>query len=453
MKIAGIVLIFILLLRFIFNKNGGYKFFLFKLSILIALFVNIGYFYNGVINLSYVQFIVYYYVVFSLLKIFFFKENEQFTINKRLISIVILIACVILGLYNLKTNSNLAYIVPMNVVIDDVAYGIKSLELPILSKANISAFRELVVFCLYCYFSYEYFREKKYLSKLIDTLIKYFHILFAFIIVESIIDNCLANNLVRELINYCFGISDKTYVIAQQRYGLYSAYGLFVEPSHLGAVILIYYSISYLLGFKEYKDKIYFLLSFLVIILSGSSTSFINIPIGILVAYKYFVRNDKKSYFKWGIIVLFIPIIILILIILFNKRNESINAVIEYTQRKIIAYVNSDRSDGSAYARSFGNNTCYGVLKINPILGVGLGTTRGFGLIPGILSNLGILGTLAYIYFLKCNLYIKINRGNILLLIINIIYLTATFSVWHIYMPTIIGIFLFLNRNIYDRKV
>lgn len=449
MSIAGIILVIILIFKFMLNPKGEYQFFLFETSILVSLFINVGYFCKGLFNISYSSFMMYLYIIYSLIKLFLLKRQQQEK-RKRIFSILILAIIIILSFFNLLNNTNLAQIVPMDTIVDEVAFGRNYLITPTFYKGNILAFRDLMIFCLFSYLSYEYVYNKNYILNIINAIKRTSNIFFIFLIFEAIVDNFISTDLIRDIINYLFGITDKTYISAAFRYGIYNSYGLFVEPSYVGVIILVYYSIVYLVGFKSNKDICFFVISFVVIFLSGASTGVALVPFGILVIIKRLFKLRKRNM----LYVFAIFIVFLICGVIFeNVINNNIGFLkmaIEYANIKMFTYINGDISgSGSGYARSFGNKICYEVLKINPIFGVGLGTTRGFGLIPSAVANLGIAGMISYIYFFKCNFNLTINKSNRVLLIINLIYLTSMISIWYLYMPAIIGLFIYLNTSLY----
>ena len=298
------------------------------------------------------------------------------------------------------------------------------------------------------YFSYEFLSKKSYINDLIKSIKNTFYIFFIFIIVESFIDNFIAVNFVRNVINNIFAAGDRTYIIAEKRYGIYSAYGLFSEPSYVGSIMIIFYSIMYVGGLKSIKERLFFFLSFIVIILSGSSVSFLMIPLGILVVIKNYLKINKEIMIKIVFIIVSVPIAVYIVTLISNSGVE----MIEYTINKLLAYFGGNRIDGSGYSRSFGNRVCYNVFRVNPIFGVGLGTTRGFGIIPGLVANLGIAGVISYILFIKNNLNICITKNNFFIFVIFIIYLTSIFSIWHIYTPIMIALVLFMNKTLIKEK-
>lgn len=458
MTIAGILLVIILIYKLFINNSKEYKFFLFKISIVISMFINLGYFFDLKIHLSYSKFIMYYYVLYSGVLLLLQKTCLNKIKIKAIISSFVLSFIIICGLINLIYNRNLPMIAPWGTVIDEIAFGRAHLVYPKFSEINIAAFRDMVIFLIYCFMSIEYFYNKKYVNALIKNIKKYFNILFIIIIIEFVIDNVVKVNLARDFINYVFGIVDSTYTIAPMRFGVYAAYGLFVEPSNVGAIMIVYYSIIYCIGFSDKIDIIYFALSFIIDIVSMSSTAFLVIPFGIFVGIKHYIKGNKsnenekynryyrkKIFFKIGIMLILLPIIMFILGSILNSNNKKINTIVEQTKFKISAYVNNDRRDGSAFSRGYGNNLAYEIVRSNPIFGVGLNTTRAFGLIPGVLECIGILGVIAYIIFIKYHLNLKVDKSNIVLLIIILSYLTSTFSIWHIYNPVIIVIFICFN--------
>lgn len=453
MSIAGIGIIIILLLIRIGKTRAEYHYIIFKISILASLFINVGYFSNKLINFSYSSFFMYFYVAISLINLIINKDIHVILRKKINISSFILIFSILISFANIiffKSNSK---IVPMSTSIDDVAYGIVQLSSPVFGGSNISALRDIIIFIIFCYFSYEYIISEDRVIDTTNTIEWVFEIFFILMIIEFIISNFIDASYFRSIVNSAFGLTEKTYELSPYRNGLYSAYGLFTEPSYVASVMVVYYGIKFIRGFTGIKETIAFILSIFVLIISGSSAAVFIAPFG-LCTYIYWLtkKNRKKKQIYILSTIIMVPICTVIIIAIINNNSELLSKILSTAIAKIQQYSGDGGTYGSGYARSFGNKVCYNVLETNPIFGVGLGTTRGFGIVPGAIATLGIVGSAAYVFFAKFTFNICMNKFNIILWIIFLFYFCYMFSIWHLYMPATMAIFICFNRFQIDRE-
>lgn len=443
---ARILTVIIVLGLFYYKKN--YQFFLYKVSIIVSMFINVGFVFKNKTSMSYSTYCMYICVLVFLVNSIILRRNNIYKNSKSLISTILLIFVVVLSYINLINSNNLASVVPFDICIDDVSNGLAYTSIPRFSKINVGAFRDFLVFCLFCTFSAGYLTEKDKVDDLVRTIEKFYKIMFIFILIEFFVSNFISSTFIRSIINNIFGLLERTYVTPPERYGLFNAYGLYSEPSYVAAIMIGYYAIKYVNGIKGFKDSCYFLLSILVLVVSGSSTGILLISIAILVLLHSTLKLNKKTVVFFGIFLMIFPFAIGITAVFMNNSREVVNEIYETTSTKVISYINKDHSgQGSGYARVNGNQICYDVLKVNPVVGVGLGSTRGFGLIPGMVATMGILGVICYIIFAKINFNISVNKNNILLFSIYMVLLCFIFSIWYIYMPAIIGIFIAFNKE------
>lgn len=89
----------------------------------------------------------------------------------------------------------------------------------------------------------------------------------------------------------------------------------------------------------------------------------------------------------------------------------------------------------------------------SPILGVGIGTTRGYGILSGLLANFGVLGVAALLYFVHKVVSFCL-KGKWILFIILMVYISIILSVWYVYMPALIPVYLAFSKQapIYARE-
>lgn len=445
----GALILTLYIIFILITKKKDSQFSLYKLAIIVSMFVNVGFVFKNKTSMSYSTYCMYICVAIFLVNSILFRKNVMYKSSKAMISTILLIFVVVLSYINLMNSTNLAAVVPFEICIDDVSNGLAYTSIPVFNKNNIGAFRDFVVFCLFCTFSAGYLTDKDKVEDLIRTIEKFYKIMFIFILIEFFVSNFVSSTMMRGLINQIFGLLDKTYEVPPERYGLFNAYGLYVEPSYVAGTILGYYAIKYVNGIKDFKDLCYYILSVLILVISGSSTGILLISIAAFVFLHSTLKLNRKTVIILGLSLTIFPLIVMGAALTLNESNRQVfDEIYETTSSKVMAYIYKDQSDkGSGYARMNGNRMCYEVLKTNPFVGVGLGSTRGFGLIPGMVATMGLLGIAAYIFFAKVNFNIYVHKKNIVLFSIYMVLLCYVFSIWYIYMPAIIGIFIGFNKE------
>ena len=100
----------------------------------------------------------------------------------------------------------------------------------------------------------------------------------------------------------------------------------------------------------------------------------------------------------------------------------------------------------SGAIRNYGNSVALQAFQKSPILGVGIGTTRGYGIWTGLLATFGISGIAAFLYFIDKVVDFKL-KGKITLFIIICVYFSIVLSVWYAYMPALIPIYLVFSKH------
>lgn len=438
MTIAGGCLFAIIIIRLLtHNDYKENRFFLFMFTIIVSIFVNVGYVFSFAQGYSYSEILMTITVCYSLF------ENKRVA-KRELFSAAFLLISVFIALSNIFLNSSEAYIIPMNTLIDDVIYGFTSAKHPEFTSGNISAFFNLCMFMAFILFNRDFFNEKKYVDKIRNILNLAFKVFFVFMLLEFIISNITSGIWPRKIINTMFGVmdADKAYMVAPYRYGMYCAYGLFVEPSYVTRVII--YALLLMVKDKiDRKDVVFSVMSILVIAVTGSASCYMMIPL-IICAVIY-----KGMYYRYGkfgkLMIILLCIVLVYACIVFISGIDVSNSARDSIVMKIASYMNGTETKNSGYTRSMGNTWCYAVLKTNPLFGVGIGTTRGYSFNAGLVANFGIIGIIAILCFYKdlCNAQIK---GNIKMIVIVVGYFMAVWTVWDAYSPAIIGILICFNK-------
>ena len=454
MSIATGCVIVLTLLILIFSKNRGYH--LFLMAGCIGLYTNLGSFMkNGIFDAFTRE-----YFVLSVLVIVRATElikNRQKIIGKKLaITLALLILSITIGLFNLIYIPSKAFIAPMSVTYDSIV-----LEGIPLSKAsfglnNISALILFIIFLISVILCKEYFYSEKYVNKTIKFYLNTIKIFFLMIILEAILVNVFNMDNLRKIIMIIFGAIDnsKIYSYSTVRFlGLKSAFGFYSEPSYVSGPLLVFYLINYMKGHASKKNILWFFISFIIAILSGSTNSIVAVFLGIIALVKILLKDKKVNVNKriLTLSALFILVLIAITYLYFNNADiwdkglykiyEKLNAYLTFTKTENLSTI-------SGYIRKYGNSVCYNVLKTNPLFGVGLGTTRGYGLISSMLASFGIIGSICIINFYRLAFNIKINRKNIIPFIFLVAVLTGFYSSSHIYSFVLVPIFISFNCTI-----
>lgn len=442
-KISVFGLIYFAILAWIIIKSRGLKeitFNIFQLTLLTSIFLQIGYAVKiGHNIITYEDLSIIIYIIFSIIMLLRGKVKFNY---KQIITFFILIIGIRFAFYYLYSigGLNQVYIIPMDIGIDH-AFGDSSLmRIAQLGDSNFGYLKKIIMFLIFCILSYENFKDREKMNRLILNIEKGFKIMFYIVSSEFILCNLLSIN-VRQILNNIFGLLTSTMLESTERYGIKAAFGFYKEPSHLAAAMMIIVMIMYI---KKFDNKKLFIFSIFIMIMSGSSTSFMILPIYISL-YIYRTFELKLTYKKLILSSITIIVSIIIVIIFNNKISLLLNELID----KLSGFLNNDLlTSGAGKARSNSISICIKAFRDNMLFGVGLGTTRATGFNSSFLANLGIVNGFLYIVgiYITINSKFKVNKAPLLLFIIfmlNFTYYSAT-----IYSPIILVNFIFLNKNI-----
>ena len=213
------------------------------------------------------------------------------------------------------------------------------------------------------------------------------------IFIESIIINIFNVNS-REFWGALLGVRDSQVMWIMNRYGINLSFATLSEPGYVAIILLIYYNLYYL-GVNSRKKNLFYALSILTGILSGSTMA-----IAIIVAQ--FIYVYIRSIFQNNIKVMkaiksnFILFAGIFLIGLLFYRISTVNENIVWILSKISGFLTGEggRSEVARY-----NSLKYAMSSFfsSPFLGVGYGSTSAPGLLPTMLASLGIIGTYLYL--------------------------------------------------------
>lgn len=456
MSIAGLVAIFVFILFFCYslliNRIRQFQWLMFKIMIVVSIFVNVGYAILKVPKLGIISFndlFQYFYIIVCFINVF---VSSKIKISKKMFgSFIFLIVSLLLGLMFLIINPNNPEVIPMSVQMDNVYFGSEITSVAQFGNTNIVTLISVMMFSLSLFFSYKYISDKEKINELLTFIISSFHIFFIFGIIELLINNFISPTIFRETVYSIFGVADeaKTF-ITQARFGFYGFSALFTEQSYI-SVMFMYYIIRYISGFKSHKDVYFHIISMLILIANGTSTGLYLLPFAIYIYFKESLpsrfRNKNHILYFWLLTIICVGFGILLI---FNNL-DLVDEAITLSMDKLNSYLyggqfNPGSNLASGAIRSYGNQIAYNAFESSPLFGVGIGTTRGYGIIPGFLANFGIIGALSYIYFIKHSFNIEIHRNNFILLLIIIAYFTIILSVWYIYYPALIPVYCAFSK-------
>lgn len=442
----SVIFFFIALIK---NRLIEYKFFYFKFSFFVSLFINIGYFINIPFFISYSEIVMIFYLMISLVVGLY--ERLSFRINKKIMySTIILIVVLLISLFLLIINYNYPKIIPYSVSADMVYLGKAQLVIPKISKINVFEFTKIVLFLIYILMSRSYFHELKYKNSLINSVFKMYAFISIIYIIEFISNNFINKNFFCDFVNSFFGVYDyRTYTEPLLRNNFYTCKGFYTEPSYI-TLFIPYFLLVLKRKLISKKDIIIFLTCTVAVVVSGSSSMLAIIPIIII---SLFIGANIKFRNKKGLIrlILFMVCFVFISLLVLNNLNI-IKPFINYSLTKIQSYLSGDNLSLSGSIRNYGNLICYTSFFTKPFFGLGIGTIKGYGIIPGMLSSLGIFGVIAYLSFIciALNLSLKL-KNNILIILIIIGYSFIILSVFYIYMPAILAFILPIKAQNYDK--
>lgn len=261
---------------------------------------------------------------------------------------------------------------------------------------------------------------KKDLLKMSRILYKISWGLISISVVEFFVSNFISPFLFRQICFNIFGQSDATYTLPRLLGGKIYLPMLFMREPSSFARCLMFLCINNILYTKlKDKSKEKIILSifclFFLLVMSMSLTSYIYLIAILFLAWSSLKNKRLKKY-----ILIAIPVVMVILLISMGNR---IDMILESYK-----FVNEDprklsRSSEIIRIYSIFNNFNYFVKY--PLFGCGIGTIYSYSSLISMLSNIGILGMAAFIYFISKCLNQKFNAKNISFLLIVFVLISS----------------------------
>lgn len=445
MTIAGLAIIVFyttgLLLNTANHTLKKFKYHVFLAMLWVGMFVNIGYVVSWFPALNFMYFLEILFLITS----FILKAASNNMIirmpQRMIVGVALFISAVAIAWMNLIVNPNVPDIIPYIISIDSVYEGINTAVPAYFGRSNIAHLIFFVLFIAVCIEGREYFISESSCYRLLNIIKTMFHFMMIFWFVEFLFCNLISNNLWRGILFRIFGfVEGKTYW-GIKRYGIYGFAGLFTEQSYI-SIMFVYYAILYTIGIKGKKEVAFYYISLALLILNGSTTGIMLLPFGILVWF--FPKTEKLTKRQLlratigGLSLIFIAAIIV------KVLPDFTNKIFDITISKLGTYFAlSDQLEISLSGsiRSFGNEVALSAFLSCPIFGVGLGTTRGYGIITGMLACFGIVGNLAFFFMIKQIFKVKY-RKNKTIIIAAFVYFYLILTVNYLYSATLIPLYL-----------
>lgn len=406
MTIVSIILIVYVFYILITKNKKESLVSLFTLYCVFSTFITTGYFLKlGSVIITFSQFLLT--VLFLFYILYFPKEFKQLIKKKdNRIPIALLLGIVILfNIAKLFLSTKSIMVMP-NSNGDIYIWKMVQAELNIntIQKCiNLFIFSVVIIFTSYIIDEELWFVVKeKYVS--------FGNFMVIYCIFEFLYNNIISNSYIRRFITYVFGNTGSQYTTIISRGGIFCIQGFNKEPSHIAVAFFILEVIILLSKeFTNFKKVLYSMVILFIMFLSGSFTGALCSIISVII---YLVTLKRIPLITCILgIVMSMAVLLYIQISIENSllqyylmRVKNFFSILEYAKpamnkndallkvQSIQYYFANGGNGGSEYMRLSSILYNLDLFYQNMLLGVGLGTTNTYGMIPSILANIGIVG-------------------------------------------------------------
>ena len=195
------------------------------------------------------------------------------------------------------------------------------------------------------------------------------------------------------LINILLGVSTDQVNWLVIRGGIPAFQALCKEPSHLAICLFFACLIDLWLMERKKINSLFFIINCLLLLLSGSFSSILFVSV-LILAYLVIMKISNKKVIFVALILALIPVAILALdktgLALYYMERLS-NSLSLMKSRNFDIY----SSEGVRLGSMFSSLELF---RNRPILGIGLGNNVSTCAFPSLLSTIGILGVLTYLF-------------------------------------------------------
>ena len=422
------------------KKVVGWRLFVF--TIFISTFINVctaGKL--GVVSITYSMVLQMIFIVWSIaVKNFKLYWKDMGALALFGTSIIISYVLLILG-------KDTELVVPFDTSIDNVYSGKSIAIVPHFGAQQESAMIVLFIFIVFLLMAKEYLIDKEWRDKSVNISIRIFRIYFIAIFVEFVINNFINEELVRKIVTFILGIPQDSVAYPQIRGGIYSVLTFFSEPSY-AVVGIVYYLIMFTKQERTKKDIIWNIVGMMALLSTSSGSAIVIIPFALVSTIWNGRFSLKKIKIRKQHLILWGGMVLLAICFMCFEYN-AIYELLKSINDKIVAYIvgtEAEKLSASGAIRKYGNELIYNVFFSQPLFGYGIGSARGYGVLPGMLGTMGIVGIYTYWRLMKSVFRIRLNEQSIFLLVVSCLYATSVLSIWYIYEPMIILVFYAIKQ-------
>ena len=448
----GILLLIYLIYFFIRRRNYNVKkvwIEIFIVACFIKLNIGMGYFIKlGNYEVLYDEVMTAVLFVLSIIVIFKYRENKSKQVI--LYSLFFLISA-ILSLFfcwaiplDIPTFSDLS-------LWDPYVLGQIQKEYITINPYSFIIFIRLLLFCIIA-IAFQKVVGKLEFKKIVIILAKLSSIMFMFWIIESIF-SLIESDAFRIFANKFFGVASASYTSIFQRSGIIVLYGFMKEPSQLN--LCLFQNIIIIYAFIKYSNNKTFsyikIISCLILLLLVSAmSSILYILAFMFILLIDYLFNKKINKTQKIIFMSFVLLASLIMgISLYNKYEDRILVALS-----IVFNGEQELIDGhvSEFARLLSIQNAFTIFFKRPLFGIGTGITSAHTMIPVVLADFGLVGSILLFLTYKSLIKHKMTIPNLLKLIGLIIIFSIIGEIGQIYheISVVIYICLFNRINKYS---
>lgn len=366
---------------------------------------------------------------------------------------LILIIWVLLGATVTCIIPPVATVISPSVGWDAVLYGRVHKTVAIIDMSFVISFIGLVLFMLLLLTIRDLTDSEKNTLFCEVVIVTKVHIVFVFI--EIITKYIFRSNIMTNVRDIILGVGVSTSTALEHRGTGYAIYGLTREASHLSTVLFIFLLLL-ILSKKLKENKIWAICSLVIMALTMSfSTLMYLLVLMVICIITYDRKISKKMLYTMLLFGLLISIGIMLLLNnkYYSMRISGFFEDVSYIlSRKTIAI----NEVTSSKVRMYGIIETFKLFLERPLIGVGLNTAYCHSGIIMVLSNIGIVGFLVWIKFLKeiCDEKVKfLSKNNFILLAVIVLPNLLKGGIGMIYSPYIILIVSFVASMQSKQKI
>ena len=449
MSVLGLVMIISYIPLLIYSLVGNKaRWIALNVSIFVALFNNLG---TVVSSITFSDYAMYMLLIICVIEVI---KKKQFKISKKYVfASIFLLTVVGIGIIYLISPLQKPLVLLMQTNMDKAYAGLGYVEEARFTYANLYAIIRFITFIGVLVLCSDFLQQEQYVERLMHNIYIAYIIFFGFATIEFLINNFVSSTIIRDFILNIIGDydPDKTYY-PRNRYGYYGFVCLYSEESYI-SMLLPFFGIVYQKGVNNFKEMLFFLWGSLVLLMSGCTTGLTILLFPILILARIVIKKIPRRRHPLNLLWIKISVITCCIagigIAIFQREQLTsiVSAVFQKVQTMIVGAQSVTSSEiMSADIRNYGNTVALNAFKVSPLFGVGIGTTRGYGMLTGFMATFGLLGIAAYLYFFYTLFGLNINKKK-LLAAIYVGYLSTVLSVNFVYSFVMIPIFLLFSKQ------